>query len=35
MADVTIRRFDDGGMVTDHRDYWNQSDWSEQPFGSW
>ena len=32
MAGVTILRFDDHGMVIDHRDYWNQTDRREQPF---
>ena len=35
MAGVTILRFDDDGMVIDHRDYWNQSDRREQPFNGW
>ena len=35
MAGVTILRFDDDGMVVDHRDYWNQSDQREQPFSGW
>ena len=35
MAGVTILRFNDDGMVVDHRDYWNQSGQREQPFRGW
>jgi len=35
MAGVTILRFDDAGMVVDHRDYWNESGQREQPFSGW
>jgi hypothetical protein len=35
MAGVTLLRFDADGLVVDHRDYWNQSDRREPPFGGW
>ena len=35
MAGATILRFDDDGLVVDHRDYWNQSDRHERPFDGW
>ena len=35
MAGVTILRFHAGGLVIDHRDYWNQSDVREPPFSGW
>lgn len=35
MAGVTVLRFDAGGMVVDHRDYWNATDGREPPFDGW
>jgi nuclear transport factor 2 (NTF2) superfamily protein len=35
MAGVTLLRFDEHGLVVDHRDYWNQSDRREPPFDGW
>ena len=35
MAGVTMLRFDEDGLVVDHRDYWNQSDRREPPFEGW
>ena len=35
LAGVTILRFDGGGLVVDHRDYWNQVDRRQGPFSGW
>ena len=35
MAGSTFLRFDDDGLVVDHRDYWNQVDSKEPPFLGW
>ncbi len=35
LAGVTLLRFDAGGLVVDHRDYWNQVDRREPPFDGW
>lgn len=35
MAGTTVLRFDDDGLVVDHRDYWNQVDRHEPPFDGW
>lgn len=34
-AGVTVLRFDDQGLVADHRDYDNHVERREQPYGSW
>ena len=35
MAGVTLLRFDDDGLVVDHRDYWNDTDGRHEPFAGW
>jgi hypothetical protein len=35
LAGVTMLRFDQKGRVVDHRDYWNQVDRREPPYGGW
>lgn len=35
MAGVTILRFDDSGLVVDHRDYWNQDEDRIEPYEDW
>jgi ketosteroid isomerase-like protein len=32
LAGTTVLRFDDDGLVVDHRDYWNSVDRRESPF---
>ena len=32
LAGATVLRFDAGGLVVDHRDYWNQVDRREAPY---
>ena len=35
MAGVTVLRFDDDGLVVDHRDYWNEVPGKVEPFAGW
>lgn len=35
MAGVTLLRFDDDGLVLDHRDYWNEVPGRVEPFPGW
>jgi predicted SnoaL-like aldol condensation-catalyzing enzyme len=35
LAGTTMLRFDGGGRVVDHRDYWNQVDRREAPYDGW
>jgi predicted SnoaL-like aldol condensation-catalyzing enzyme len=35
MAGVTMLRFDDKGLVVDHRDYWNEVSGRHPPFAGW
>ena len=35
MAGVTVLRFDDEGLVIDHRDYWNQDQGRIEPYETW
>ena len=35
LAGVTLLRFDAGGLVVDHRDYWNQEPGRTQPYDGW
>lgn len=35
LAGVTVLRFDDGGKVVDHRDYWNRVDRRAPPYVGW
>jgi nuclear transport factor 2 (NTF2) superfamily protein len=35
LAGATILRFDDDGLVTDHRDYWNQQEDRVEPYPGW
>jgi ketosteroid isomerase-like protein len=35
LAGATVLRFDDDGLVVDHRDYWNQVEHREPPFDGW
>jgi SnoaL-like domain len=35
MAGTTLLRFDDEGLVVDHRDYWNELPRREPPFSGW
>jgi len=35
LAGVTLLRFDDDGMVIDHRDYWNESEGRVAAFDGW
>ncbi|MBV9101422.1 MAG: nuclear transport factor 2 family protein [Candidatus Dormibacteraeota bacterium] len=35
MAGVTVLRFDNNGLVVDHRDYWNEVDGRSEAFPDW
>jgi hypothetical protein len=35
LAGVTVLRFDERGLVVDHRDYWNDVPRREPPFPGW
>jgi hypothetical protein len=35
LAGATVLRFDAGGLVIDHRDYWNQVERREPPYPGW
>jgi hypothetical protein len=35
LAGATVLRFDDDGLVIDHRDYWNEVERREQPYPGW
>jgi hypothetical protein len=35
LAGATFLRFDDDGLVVDHRDYWNEVPRREPPFSGW
>lgn len=35
LAGATLLRFDAGGLVVDHRDYWNQVERREPPYAGW
>jgi len=35
LAGATLLRFDDHGLVVDHRDYWNQFDGRRPPYPNW
>jgi ketosteroid isomerase-like protein len=35
LAGATVLRFRDDGLVVDHRDYWNEVDRREPPYGGW
>jgi hypothetical protein len=35
LAGVTLLRFNDAGLVTDHRDYWNQAAGRIDPYAGW
>jgi ketosteroid isomerase-like protein len=35
LAGTTVLRFDAGGLVVDHRDYWNELDRREPPYAGW
>lgn len=35
LAGSTFLRFNEDGLITDHRDYWNQSDDRRPPYESW
>lgn len=35
LAGATFLRFDDDGLVVDHRDYWNDVPRREPPFSGW
>jgi hypothetical protein len=35
LAGATILRFDDGGKVVDHRDYWNEAPGRVAPYAGW
>jgi hypothetical protein len=35
LAGTTLLRFDEDGLVVDHRDYWNQHDGRRAPYPRW
>jgi ketosteroid isomerase-like protein len=35
LAGATFLRFDEDGLVVDHRDYWNEAPSREPPFSGW
>jgi hypothetical protein len=35
LAGTTVLRFDDDGLVIDHRDYWNEVERRERPYAGW
>ncbi len=35
LAGTTMLRFDDAGLVADHRDYWNQVEQGVDPYKGW
>ena len=35
LAGVTVLRFDESGLVVDHRDYWNQVEERSEPYPGW
>lgn len=35
LAGTTLLRFDDRGLVADHRDYWNQFEGRRPPYPNW
>ena len=35
LAGATLLRFDENGLVADHRDYWNEVDGRTQPYEGW
>jgi hypothetical protein len=35
MAGTTLLRFNEEGLVVDHRDYWNETPGREPPFAGW
>jgi SnoaL-like domain len=35
LAGATLLRFDDGGKVVDHRDYWNEAPGRIEPYPGW
>jgi hypothetical protein len=35
LAGATVLRFDDVGLVVDHRDYWNEIERREEPYPGW
>ena len=35
LAGISLVRFDEHGLVTDQRDYWNQEDRREPPYPGW
>ena len=35
LTGTTLLRFDDQGLVVDHRDYWNQFDRRRPPYSNW
>jgi hypothetical protein len=35
LAGTTVLRFDAGGRVVDHRDYWNSVERRQEPYDSW
>jgi hypothetical protein len=35
LAGTSVLRFDAGGLVVDHRDYWNEVDRHEPPYDGW
>jgi ketosteroid isomerase-like protein len=35
LAGATVLRFDEDGLVIDHRDYWNQVDERRPPYPAW
>jgi len=35
LAGTTLLRFDQDGLVVDHRDYWNQFEGRRPPYGRW
>jgi hypothetical protein len=35
MTGTSVLRFDDRGLVVDHRDYWNQVEGRQRPYTNW
>ena len=35
LAGATVLRFDEEGLVVDHRDYWNEVERREDPYDGW
>jgi hypothetical protein len=35
LAGTTVLRFGEGGLIVDHRDYWNEVERREAPYADW